>query len=227
MNAARNLIRRLFPAPAPLVLGSIDAYALWAANYPPQAHNALMHAEQAAMLELMPEVSGKIVLDLACGTGRYSLLAQAKGASRVVGIDNSAAMLAAMPTANVLPDRAQATSESIPLASASVDVVLCGLALGHLPHLQPSLDEIARVLKREGQALISDVHPFIALNGAQRTFQSPNGETYAVEHYAHLYADYQQAGANAGLVIDAVREPALDRSPVPVVLVFRFRKAGE
>lgn len=226
MSIVRKLICRLFPAPAPRVLGSVDAYALWAANYPPQAHNALMQVEQAAMLELMPEVSGKIVLDLACGTGRYGLLAQERGASRVVGIDNSAAMLAAMPTANTLPHRAQATSESIPLASASVDVVLCGLALGHLPRLQPSLDEIGRVLKPQGWALVSDVHPFIALNGAQRTFQSSSGQTYAVEHYAHLYADYQQVGANAGLMIDSMREPALERSPVPVVLVFRFRKMG-
>lgn len=222
MNVVRSRFRRLFPAAPPRLLNSLDAYALWAANYPPQAHNALMQAEQAAMLELMPALTGKVVLDLACGTGRYGLLAQERKARCVVGVDNSASML----DASLLALRVQATSEAVPLTNASVDVVLCGLALGHLPRLQPSLDEIARVLKPGGQALISDVHPFIALNGAQRTFQAAGGQTFAVEHYAHLYVDYQRAGADAGLMIEAVREPALDRSPVPVVIVFRFRKLG-
>ena len=105
-----------------------------------------------------------------------------------------------------------------------MDVVLCGLALGHLPRLQPSLDEIARILKPGGAALVSDVHPFIALNGAQRTFAAPDGNVYAVEHYPHLYGDTQCAAAQAGLVIDAVLEPILDR--VPVVIVYRFYKRG-
>src|SRR5690606_17468130 len=114
-----------------------DAYARWAAAYPPHAHNALMAAEEAAMRGLLPALAGRVVLDLACGTGRYGLLAQESGASRVLGLDNSSAMLRANP----LPLRALATTEAIPLASASVDVILCGLALGHLPRLTPSIAE--------------------------------------------------------------------------------------
>ena len=60
-------------------LSSLDAYAQWASTYPPHAHNVLMEAEQAAMTSLFPPMSGKIVLDLACGTGRYGLLAQNAG----------------------------------------------------------------------------------------------------------------------------------------------------
>ncbi len=217
MIYARKLYRRVFPA-RPRTLNSLDAYALWAANYPPQAHNLLMENEQQAMLDLMPSLNDKIVLDLACGTGRYGIVAQGHGAKQVVGIDNSPDMLKANP----LTQRIQGTTERIPLASASVDVILCGLALGHLPHLQPSLSEIARVLKPNGVALVSDVHPFIALNGAQRTF-SAQGGVYAVEHYPHLYSDYQQAGSSADLEIDAVREPTLKNAPI--VIVYRFLRA--
>ncbi|MEO8393563.1 MAG: class I SAM-dependent methyltransferase [Chloroflexota bacterium] len=215
-----SLIRRVIPARPLHTLASLDAYDLWAANYPPQAHNVLMQTEQKAMLDLLPPLAGKIVLDLACGTGRYGLIAQERGAQQVIAIDNSPAMLAGNPLRN----RAQATTEIIPLASESVDIVLCGLALGHLPKLQPSLDEIARILKPGGAALVSDVHPFIALNGAQRTFAAPDGKVYAVEHYPHLYADTQRAASQAGLVIDAVLEPILNR--VPVVIVYRFYKRG-
>ena len=212
---ARRWLRR-----RPRTLASLDAYALWAASYPPRAHNTLMEVEQAAMLDLMPPLDGCVVIDLACGTGRYGLLAQSRGARQVIGLDNSPAMLAANP----LSGRALATSEAIPLRGGSADALICALALGHLPNLLPSLGEIARVLQSGGAALISDVHPFIALRGDQRTFRAPDGRAYAVEHHTHLYADYQRAAASAGLEIDALAEPTYDG--VPIVIVFRlYRRA--
>ncbi|MCB9452640.1 MAG: methyltransferase domain-containing protein [Anaerolineaceae bacterium] len=226
-----RILRCLFPPAAPATLSSLDAYQRWAAAYPPHAHNALMQAEEAAMRALFPPMAGKVVLDLACGTGRYGLLAGAAGAQTVIGLDNSAAML----HQNALPLLALATSEAIPLAGESVDVVLCGLALGHLPHLLPSIAEISRVLKPGGYALISDFHPFIFLNGQRRTFTAPDGKTYAVEHYAHLYADFHAAGRDAGLQVEEVLEPRLgqdaevrfagERLPgTPVIIAYRLRK---
>ncbi|MEO8611431.1 MAG: class I SAM-dependent methyltransferase [Chloroflexota bacterium] len=199
-------------------LNSLDAYAQWATTYPPHAHNVLMEAEQIAMTSLFPSMTGKVVLDLACGTGRYGLLAQESGAKTVLGLDNSPAMLLASPLSN----RALATTEAVPLSDKSVDVILCGLALGHLPRLAPSIGEIARVLKPGGVALVSDFHPFIFLNGARRTFTAPDGKTYAVEHYAHLYSAYQSAASDSGLHIEAVLEPCRDAAPI--VIVYKFIK---
>lgn len=227
-----RIIRRFSPSKSPETLSSLMAYDKWAASYPPHAHNALMQAEEVAMKSLMPTLAGKAVLDLACGTGRYGLLAKEQGASVIIGLDNSAAMLRANP----LADRALSSSEAIPLASESLDVVLCGLALGHLPRLEPSMGEIARVLKRGGCALVSDFHPFIFLNGQKRTFTAPDGTQYAVEHYAHLYADYHHAARDAGLTIEQVVEPRLGQDAVvrfasedtrigtPVMIAYRFRK---
>ena len=205
---------------SPSTLPSLDAYSRWAATYPPHAHNALMEAEESAMSSLFPAYTAQVVLDLACGTGRYGLLAGEGGAETVIGLDNSPAMLRANP----LSHRALATTESIPLPSASIDIILCGLALGHLPRLAPSLSEISRVLKPGGCALVSDFHPFIFLNGARRTFTAPDGRTYAVEHYPHLYSDYHRAALNSGLVIDSILEPRLDNAPI--VIVYRFQKPG-
>ena len=56
----------------------------------------------------MPPLAGQTVLDLACGTGRYGLMAQERGARGVISIDNSAAMLAGNP----LRERVQATTRS-------------------------------------------------------------------------------------------------------------------
>lgn len=212
--------RRILTRPF-TVLPSLEAYEHWAVNYPPQAHNLLMQIEEHAMLSLLPDVSGSKVLDLACGTGRYGLLAEARGASQVIGLDNSSAMLARNPLLRI----AQATTEALPLASGSVDGIICGMALGHLPVLRPSLSEISRVLRPGGWALISDFHPFIFLTGGQRTFSTPDGKTYAVEHHAHLYANYHDETEGAGLKINRVLEPTRPGDGMPVVIVFQCYKS--
>ncbi len=203
-------------------LPSVQAYAQWAEQYPAQAHNAFMQCETAAMQTLMPKLQGKIVLDLACGTGRWGQYAQQKEARLVVGLDNSPEMLAA----GVLNNAAQAFMDNIPLADNTVDVILCGLAVGHLPHarFQATFAEIKRVLRSDGLVLISDLHPFQAWNGAKRTFTGADGKTYAVEHYPYSYADYQRVTAQHHFIIDGVVEQKLATDQPPVVLVLRLKQ---
>lgn len=203
-------------------LSSPAAYAQWATTYAPQAHNPLMEAEQRAMQRLKPRVHGRMVLDLACGTGRWGNWAQSQGAQRVIGVDNSFEMLAA----GVLTYVVQAHMDAIPLPHASIDVVLCGLATGHLPpeRLQQALQAIAHVLVAGGAAYISDFHPFLAWQGAQRTFQTVEGQTLAVEHYRHSYADYFRYGVAAGLVLSGVEEAFAADSSTPLVLALCLTK---
>lgn len=225
----RQLKHRLLKSNALLTtLPSVSAYAHWARHYPPHAHNRLMETEEQAMLMLFPALKGAFVLDLACGSGRYSRIAIEQGASHVLGVDNSLEMLMVGKDAitSTQVGFALGTTEAIPMSSDSVDVVLCGLALGHIPSLDQSLQEIARVLKPKGTALISDFHPFLFLDGKKRTFTTDNGDVFAVEHYAHLYSDYQQSAQQAGLEINAIAEPHLmiDGVNVPSVIVYRMVK---
>lgn len=212
-----NIFKRFFQ-PSLQTLESISAYDLWAQSYPAEAHNVLMQIEQGSMLELMPSLKDKVVLDLACGTGRYGLIAEKQGAQLVIGLDNSPAMLKKGVISNV----ALATSEEIPLADSSIDVILCGLALGHLPEINMSLSEIGRVLKTGGVALVSDFHPYQYLTGARRIFES-NKTSYAVEHYVHHLSDYFSLGHRANLQMSAIQEPIYKENK-PVVLVIRYKK---
>jgi malonyl-CoA O-methyltransferase len=215
MNLIRRFLRR-----SPRTLSSLVAYSKWAATYTANAHNPLMAIEQFAILQLLPNLQNKIVLDLACGTGRYGVIAREQGAAQVIGLDNSFPMLQSAKIDSV----GLSTTEAIPLANHSVDVILCGLALGHLPDIERSMCEISRVLKPDGIALISDFHPYQYLSGARRTFQAEDGKVYNVEHYVHLVADYHRIGQAVGLSMTAILEPT--HQQLPVVLVMRFQKTS-
>jgi malonyl-CoA O-methyltransferase len=209
-------------------------YALWAANYPPRAHNPLMLAEERAMLSLLPEsLAGAHVLDVGCGSGRYLLHARARGAT-VLGVDASAEMLAVAAAQN-LPVT-QGSVNRLPVPSRSADLVLCALTLGHVADLGPAIAELARVLGDAGSLLCSDFHPIAAALGWQRTFSVEN-RRYALRYTTHRYCDWHAAARSAGLRIEEVLEPGLDPNDIvagqrfdpralqmPVAIVFRMSK---
>jgi ubiquinone/menaquinone biosynthesis C-methylase UbiE len=51
------------------------------------------HIEQYSLVDLLGDITGGSVLDLACGEGHYTRLLKALGASRVVGVDISSKMI--------------------------------------------------------------------------------------------------------------------------------------
>ena len=75
------------------MLPARDAYELWAESYPPVAHNPLMRAEQDVVEPLLARIRATRALDVGTGSGRYLPLLSATGASAVVGVDFSLAML--------------------------------------------------------------------------------------------------------------------------------------
>ncbi len=209
-------------------LDALEAYALWASTYPPQAHNALMKLEEAAMLELLPEVVGQTALDLACGSGRYLAILIERGAGRVVGVDLSPQML---KRAQVISSHlAQADLRALPFAPASFEAIVCGLAVGHVAELHQAISEMGRVLKPNGVVVYSDFHPFGSLVGWKRTFRAADGRKYAARYHPHLYADHHAACCAAGLMIEEVREPRINFEHrwrgCPAAIVIRARKAG-
>jgi malonyl-CoA O-methyltransferase len=230
MRRLARLLQRLGRATTPPTLSSLDAYALWAEQYPPHAHNALMQLEEATMRDLMPPLAGRDVLDLACGTGRYGRLALERGARQVIGVDNSLPML----RNGVLTQAAQGTMARLPFAAGSFDVVLCGLALGHLPRQQAitCIAEVARVLRVGGDFLFSDFHPYLALSGGRRTFSAANGRQYAVEHFIYFPSEYFTWIGNSLMIMEGFAEPRIAPpalSPahgreIPAVVVMRARK---
>jgi len=116
-------------------------------------------------LDIAGIAAGERVLDVGCGTGTLALAAKRRVGSggSVHGVDASAEMIARAETKathSALPVTFEvAAAQSLPFADATFDVVLCTLALHHLPEdaRSAALAEMRRVLKPTGRALIVEI----------------------------------------------------------------------
>jgi len=181
---------------------TLQAYERWAPVYPPIAHNPLMRVEQRAMLEAWPDVAGRRVLDLACGSGRYSRALLESNAARVVSLDFCMPMLQQV----VGSQRVCASMMQLPFLAESFDVVVSGLALGHASGVRLWAAEVARVLGAGGTLLYSDFHPEAAKAGLTRSFKDAANVTFTVPHQFYSVAEQIDAATAAGLRLQTVRE---------------------
>ena len=194
----RRLIEELDPA---------DAYAAWAPSYPPRAHNALMALEERAVVARLPDVAGRTALDLACGSGRYAAILRRRGARRVIGLDRSPEMLAR--ARGIVQGAVRGDLRALPVRDGSIDVTVCGLAIGDVGELDQVVAAVARALRPGGVLVYSDLHPRGAAAGWRRTFEA-GGRRLAVRHHRHLLTAHVAACRAAGLIIDAIDEPAIE-----------------
>jgi ubiquinone/menaquinone biosynthesis C-methylase UbiE len=181
---------------------TLRAYESWAPSYAPVAHNPLMRSEERAMLELWPDVSGRRILDLACGTGRYSRLLAETGAADITAVDFCPPMLDRV----ALRRRVCADMMHLPFANAAFDAVISGLAIGHAPDVHAWMAEIARVIGDGGALLYSDFHPEAARAGLPRTFKDADNRTITVPHRSYSVDMQRQAAEAAMLTIESCRE---------------------
>jgi malonyl-CoA O-methyltransferase len=225
MQRLRHSLRKLFGRSP---LDPHSAYQLWASTYDDAKDNALLFAEEQAMMPLLRGISltGKQVLDAGCGTGRYLRELQEAHPNTIAAVDFSDKMLerAKQKVSGAVPVSFHHTTlEHLPFPDSSFDVILCTLVLGHVRDLGGAIGELARVLRPGGEILLSDFHPFGQLLGWERTFRTSStdgGKIYSVQYYGHLHSTYFTAFQKHHLDIVSMREPILDESLLPY-----YRKA--
>jgi SAM-dependent methyltransferase len=123
----------------------------------------LTAGEQDRFIPWLKLSAGKILLDVACGTGGPALRIASATGCHLVGIDNH---VQGISTANALANRrgvntaakfqVHDAAQPLPFSDASFDTVTCIDAINHLPDRPRVVAEWARVLKPGGRILFTD-----------------------------------------------------------------------
>ena len=158
-------------------LSSAQAYALIAQHYDEQL-NPLLALEERIVSPLLPSVADKCVLDVGCGTGRWLAKLARQGPRELWGVDASPAMLrvaaAKLGDAAVL-SLAQGTD--LPIASGTIDVVICSFVASYIEDMAAFAREVRRVCRAGATVLLTDLHPDTTQKlGWKRSFRTGEQE---------------------------------------------------
>ncbi len=186
-------------------LDTVAGYRVWSRNYD-EPRNTAFDVDEPVVKEILDALPVGAALDAACGTGRYAEFLAARG-HQVIGADSSPDMLARARSR--VPDGEFRLGDlsRLPVPDAAVDLVVCALALTHIPALQPVLAEFARVLRPGGHVVIADMHPETVVRGYIPRLRGLSGRPGRLVSYRHLVGDYLRAALSAGLLPRRCEEP--------------------
>ena len=206
--------------------------AAWTAWAREPHHDSYWRFHRDAFLDLVPPPRGR-TLDLGCGEGRLSRDLKALGHD-VVGLDASPTMLAAARAADPSIETRLGDAAALPFGAGAFDCVIAFMSLQDVDDFQEAIRECARVLEPGGRLCLAIAHP---INSAGRfagddpaspfiiadsyldrfrredTVERDGLEMTFVSDHRPLQ-DYFEALADAGLLIERVREPAIPEAAI-------------
>ncbi|MGI8723562.1 MAG: class I SAM-dependent methyltransferase [Geodermatophilaceae bacterium] len=207
-----DMADRLGPGACAAPIATQDGYRGWAPFYDSPG-NQLVDIEQPIVQQILADFPVGVALDAACGTGRHAAYLAELG-HQVIAVDSSPEMLAV--ARNKLPSLEfhEADLHQLPVPDQAVDVVVCALALTHVPDLECVLAEFARVLRPGGHLVISDSRgvidgvglPMLATDAEDRWVYMPVWQRRASQYLA--------AALPLGFEVRRCEEP---RRPNPLV----------
>ena len=143
--------------------------------------------EWPELQKLLPDFSGRRVLDLGCGYGWHCKYASDHGASLVVGTDLSEKMLEQAERRNSGPavEYRRAAMEELEFPAESFDVVLSSLAFHYVRDFGLLAERISGWLSPSGVLVFSVEHPVFTAYGSQDWYYGANGEIlhFPVDNY--------------------------------------------
>lgn len=177
------------------------------------------HYVWPAVRRLLPDLSGRRVLDAGCGVGHYAAWFHEQGAT-VTGVDASREALAAARErcGDAVRFRRLDLTDGLGFADdGTFDLVFCNLVLDHVADWEPVLSEFRRVLEPGGRLVVATIHPFRRyLNHREELDSYHETERYVVEwgdtdveipSYYRPMSSVVGPLVRAGLSITAFREP--------------------
>ena len=189
--------------------------------------------EIPTLFSLLPDLTGKRVLDLGCGYGEHCISFIQKGADRVVGIDISEKMLevAKAENSNLKIEYRLMPIEDIDQITEKFDVVISSLALHYVEDFEGVVRNVNCLLTPGGKFIFSQEHPFNTCHSTgDRWTRDENGEkihinlkNYGIEKenestwfvdgikkYHRMFSTIVNMLVEAGFIIEKMVEPLPD-----------------
>jgi ubiquinone/menaquinone biosynthesis C-methylase UbiE len=121
---------------------TVEGYRIWSTSYD-QPGNGLFPYEEPIVRGIIDGLPASLALDGACGTGRYAEYLAGRG-HRVIGVDSSPDLLEHAAQRVPQVDLRRGDLLRLPLPDRQVDLVVCALALTHVPDLASIPDSSSR-----------------------------------------------------------------------------------
>jgi SAM-dependent methyltransferase len=182
-----------------------EAYEEWAPYYD-EPGNQMIEIEEPVVRAILDALPVGVALDAACGTGRHSAYLDSIG-HRVIGVDSSTQMLARARERVPAGQFHEGDLHDLPLGEDSVDVVVCGLAVMHVPDLALVMGELTRVLRPDGHLVLSDSRGLAGDARLPVTTDRANGQVGYMPIHSHRTSDYIRAALPLGLQVRRCEEP--------------------
>jgi SAM-dependent methyltransferase len=143
---------------------SLQFYTRRAVEYAAHVRNpkeSVYHAyyEKPAMYALLPDLKGKAVLSVGCGSGEDSMYLKRQGAARSVGIDISPEIIAIAKNSYPECEFHVMNMEDIDFADSSFDFAYSSLAIHYIEDWSKVFVQVYRILKPNSSFLFSCGHP--------------------------------------------------------------------
>jgi len=195
--------------------------------------NANVLFETPALLSLLPDLTGKAVLDLGCGAGDHCAEFVRRGAARVTGIDISEKMLALARTQNADPriEYRRLPMEELAALEGPFDLVASSLAMHYVQDYAALIRQVYRLLTPGGLFVFSQEHPLTSCftTGERWTKDEAGNKLWAnisnysvdgerlstwfvdgVKKYHRTFSTIVNTLVDAGLTVEKLIEPIPD-----------------
>jgi SAM-dependent methyltransferase len=199
-----------------------------------------------AFFALVPE-PGAATLEVGCGEGRVARDLVARG-HRVTGLDASPTLVRAAAEADPASRYVEGTAEALPFDDGAFDLVIAYNSLMDVVDMPAAVREAARVLTPGGRLCACVTHPMQDASTWEDDRESPlvvaehyleqrrmqlrierDGLDFTFDGWCLPLEAYARALENAGLLIEALREPGDPDggrwARVPMFLMWRALKA--
>jgi SAM-dependent methyltransferase len=194
-----------------VLVSAAEGHRIWASTYD-DSLNPLLALEE----RILGPLQASTVIDVGCGTGRWTARLSA------FGIDRSPEMLRRGSRNPGLRGRLLlADAAALPFASGVADLTLCSFAVSYIADLPAATREMARVTERGGQVIITDLHPDAVAAGWTRSFRA-GGTIYEMEHRPTAVVETIDAMHCFGLILAHQHEAGFGEPERPI-----FEAAGK